>query len=273
MRCEIAAVLSSRSAREEKVRIVRYQDNDVARLGLLEEGIVRAAGGELFGQLMPREQVAAVDDLTLLPPVAPGKIIAVGLNYADHVAESPGRATPASPVLFMKPPSSLIGHRGAIVLPPDADPVHHEAELAVVIGRRARHIPRAAAYDYVLGLTCANDVSARKFQREDGQWTRAKGFDTFCPLGPAIVTDLRADDLAIEARVNGTVRQSSSTQYLLFDLPALIEFISGIMTLLPGDVILTGTPAGVGPIVPGDTVEISIGEIGTLMNTVAAETD
>ncbi len=253
------------------MQIVRYRDGGVARLGLLEDGIVRAAGGELFGQLLPREQVGAVDDLALLPPVAPGKIIAVGLNYADHVAESPGRSTPTAPVIFMKPPSSLIGHRDQIVLPADADPVHHEAELAVVIGRRARHVSRDDAYDYILGLTCANDVSARNFQRADGQWVRAKGFDTFCPLGPLITTGLRADDLAIEARVNGEVRQSSNTRYLLFDLPALVAFISGIITLLPGDLILTGTPAGVGPIVPGETVEITIGAIGTLMNMVVAE--
>lgn len=253
------------------MRIVRYRDEGVARLGLLEDGIVRAAGGELFGQLLPREQVGAIDDLILLPPVAPGKIIAVGLNYADHVAEAPGRSTPESPVIFMKPPSSVIGHREQIVLPVGADPVHHEAELAAVIGRRARHVSRDDASDHILGFTCANDVSARNFQRDDGQWVRAKGFDTFCPVGPIIATGLSADNLAIEARVNGEVRQSSNTQYLLFDLSALIAFISGVMTLLPGDLILTGTPAGVGPIVPGDTVEITIAEIGTLTNTVVAE--
>ena len=252
------------------MRIVRYLDGGVARLGLLEGETVRAAGGELFGQLLPREQVGMVDELTLLPPVAPSKIVAVGLNYADHVAETPGRSTPSSPSIFLKPPSSLVGHRGQIVLPDEADPVHHEAELAAVIGRRARHVGREEAYDYILGLTCANDVSARNIQQADGQPTRAKAFDTFCPLGPAIATALRADDLSIEARVNGEVRQASSTRFLLFDLPALVAFISGIMTLFPGDIILTGTPAGVGPIAPGDTVEITIAEIGTLTNTVVA---
>jgi len=252
------------------VQIIRYRDDGVARLGLLDAGGVRAAGGELFGQLLPREHIGALDDLELLAPVVPGKIVAVGLNYADHVAESPGRDLPQEPVIFMKPQSSLIGPGEAIVIPPGADPVHHEAELAVVIGRRARHVRREDAYDYVLGLTCANDVSARNFQRMDGQWVRAKGFDTFCPLGPCIATGLRAEGLAIEGRVNGELRQASDTSRLIFDVPALIAFISGVMTLLPGDVILTGTPAGVGPLVPGDVVEVTIAGIGTLRNGVIA---
>lgn len=253
------------------MRIIRYRDGDVARLGIVEGAQVRAAGGELFGPLLPREQIGALEDLTLLPPVAPGKIVAVGLNYVDHAAKPTGAATPAVPVVFMKPPSSLIGQGEAIVIPRGADPVHHEAELAVVIGRRARHIGRAEAGDYILGLTCANDVSARNLQHDDGQWVRAKGFDTFCPLGPTLVTDLDAGSLAIEARVNGELRQSSNTSRLIFDVPFLIEFISGVMTLLPGDVILTGTPAGVGPLVPGDVVEVTIAGIGTLSNTVIAE--
>lgn len=253
------------------MQIVRYRDGAAARLGLLTGDRVRAAGGELFGKLLPREDVGLLSDLELLPPVAPSKIVAVGLNYAGHVAESPGRPQPEAPVIFMKPPSSLLGHRGAIVLPAGADPVHHEAELAVVIGRKAHHVQRDAAYDYVLGLTCANDVSARNYQRQDGQWVRAKGFDTFCPLGPVITTDLRADNLAVECRVNGSVRQSSNTSYLLFDVPYLIAFISGVMTLEPGDLILTGTPAGVGPIVAGDTVEIMIEQIGLLSNSVVAD--
>ena len=251
------------------MQIVRYQDGGAARLGILEGEIVRAAGGELFGQLLPGEQVGPLDTLRLLAPVAPGKIIAVGLNYADHVAESGGDArAPEVPIIFMKPPSSLIGHGEAIVLPPGADPVDHEAELAVVIGRRAHRVRRDEAYDYILGLTCANDVSARNFQRQDGQWLRAKGFDTFCPLGPYLTTGLRAEELAIEARVNGETRQSSNTRHLLFDVPTLVEFISGVMTLLPGDVILTGTPAGVGPLRARDRVEVMIDGLGTLMNPV-----
>lgn len=252
------------------MQIIRYLDDGVARLGILEGDVVRAAGGELFGQLLPREHLGPVAGLELLPPVAPGKIIAVGLNYADHVAEVPGSTHPDSPVLFMKPPSSLIGHGGAIVLPPGADPVDQEAELAIVIGRRAHRVRREEAYDYILGLTCANDVSARNFQRQDGQWVRAKGFDTFCPLGPCITTDLRAEGLAIEARVNGMVRQSSNTRHLIFDVPFLLEFISGVMTLLPGDVIITGTPSGVGPLQPGDLVEVAIEGIGILANTVVS---
>ncbi len=253
------------------MEIIRYRDGGVARLGIVESGQVRAAGGELFGPLLPREQIGALADFTLLPPVAPGKIVAVGLNYVDHAAKPGDLTTPPAPILFMKPPSSLIGQGEAIVIPRGADPVQHEAELAVVIGRRARHVRRDAAADYVLGYTCANDVSARNFQHDDGQWVRAKGFDTFCPLGPVLVTDLDVGSLAIEARVNGEVRQSSNTSHLIFDVPFLLEFISGVMTLLPGDVILTGTPAGVGPIVPGDVVAVTIAGIGTLTNMVVAE--
>lgn len=253
------------------MQIIRYHDDGVARLGVLEGEVVRAAGGELFGQLLPQEQVGLLGELHLLPPVAPGKIIAVGLNYADHVAESTGRAVPETPVIFMKPPSSLIGSGDSIILPAGAHPVHHEAELAVVIGRRAHHVRKMEAYDYILGLTCANDVSARNFQQKDGQWVRAKGFDTFCPLGPCITTGLRAENLAITGRVNGEVRQSSNTRHLIFDLPYLIEFISSVMTLLPGDVILTGTPAGVGPLVAGDTVDVIIEGVGTLTNGVIAD--
>jgi 2-keto-4-pentenoate hydratase/2-oxohepta-3-ene-1,7-dioic acid hydratase in catechol pathway len=253
------------------VQIVRYQDGTVARLGILEGDQVRAAGGELFGELLPREQVGPVADLRLLPPVAPSKIVAVGLNYLDHVAESQSaQDAPDEPVLFMKPPTALIGHGERILLPPGADPVHYEAELAVVIGREARGVRRADAYDYILGFTCGNDVSARNFQRKDGQWVRAKGFDTFCPLGPAIATGLRADRLAIRSRLNGEVKQSSNTEHLIFDVPTLIAFISGVMTLLPGDVIMTGTPAGVGPLRPGDRIEVEVEGVGTLANEVAA---
>ncbi|HEX5505094.1 MAG TPA: fumarylacetoacetate hydrolase family protein [Thermomicrobiales bacterium] len=254
------------------MHIVRYRDGDAARLGVVDGDAVRAAGGELFGTLIPGERVGALADAALLPPVAPSKIVAVGLNYADHVAESgTPRDLPAAPVLFMKPPSSLLGHGGTILLPAGAEPVHYEAELAVVIGRRARHVRREEAYDYVLGLTCGNDVSARNYQQQDGQLGRAKGFDTFTPLGPWIATDLRADDLAIQSRLNGEVEQSSNTRHLLFDVPNLIEFIAGVMTLLPGDVIMTGTPAGVGPLRPGDRIEVEIEGIGTLANGVAAE--
>lgn len=253
------------------MQIIRYRDGDVARLGVVDGDEVRAAGGELFGQLMPRERVGRLAELQLLPPVAPSKIVAVGLNYVDHVAESgSAQEVPEEPVLFMKPPTSLIGHGDRIVLPPGADPVHYEAELAVVIGRQARNVRQADAYDYILGFACGNDVSARNYQRKDGQWVRAKGFDTFCPLGPAIATGLRADRLAIQSRLNGEVKQSSNTEHLIFNVPFLIEFISGVMTLLPGDVIMTGTPAGVGPMQPGDRIEVEIEDIGTLANDVAA---
>lgn len=250
------------------MRIVRYRDGNTARLGLVEGDDVRAASGELYGSLLPGPRVGRLADLDLLPPVAPSKIIAVGLNYADHVAESQVAELPKEPVVFMKPPSSLLPHGGTIVLPPGADPVDYEAELAIVIGRQARQLREADAYDHILGFTCANDVSARNYQRQDGQWVRAKGFDTFCPLGPAIVTDVRADSLPIVSRLNGEVKQSSNTEHLIFKVPFLLHFISAVMTLLPGDVILTGTPAGVGPLRAGDRIEVEIAGIGTLVNTV-----
>lgn len=254
--------------------IVRYLDGEIARLGIIEGDQVRAAGGELFGHLLPEERIGPISTLRLLPPVVPGKIVAVSPNYADHFVGS--QAALAEPTIFLKPPSAIIGHGDRIVLPPGAGTVHHEAELAVVIGRTARGVPRARAYEHILGLTCANDVTALEAfgqDSQDRQWLRAKGFDTFCPLGPAIATNLRADALAIESRLNGEVKQASSTARLLFDVPLLVEFISAIMTLLPGDVILTGTPPGDGPLRLGDRIEVEIEGIGTLANDVAASVE
>ncbi|MBX6341699.1 MAG: fumarylacetoacetate hydrolase family protein [Thermomicrobiaceae bacterium] len=255
------------------MQIVRFQhQGGPARVGLLEDGIVYEATGDLFGELRRGAAVAPVEDLALLPPVEPSKIVAIGLNYLDHITEdAPGFEPPENPIIFLKPPSALVGHGANIVLPRGTEQVDAEAELAVVIGRRARHVPAERAYDYVLGLTCANDVSARDYQFKDGQWARAKGFDTFAPLGPAVVTGLRAEGLAIVGRLNGEARQRSTTDKLLFGVPALIEFISGVMTLEPGDVIMTGTPAGPPRLSPGDVVEIEIEGVGTLRNPVVAE--
>ncbi|MEU2000263.1 fumarylacetoacetate hydrolase family protein [Rhodococcus sp. NPDC019627] len=211
-----------------------------------------------------------LDDVRLLAPILASKVICVGKNYAAHAAEMGGEA-PADPVIFLKPNTSIVGPDAAIVLPKSSNEVHYEGELAVVIGRPCKDVPAAKALDVVLGYTAANDVSARDHQRQDVQWTRAKSHDTFCPLGPWIETHLDASDVDITTEVDGEVKQSSNTSLLLHDIPKIIEWVSAVMTLLPGDVILTGTPEGVGPIVEGQSVSVTIGGIGTLTNPVTAK--
>jgi 2-keto-4-pentenoate hydratase/2-oxohepta-3-ene-1,7-dioic acid hydratase in catechol pathway len=274
---------SSRSAQESRpangtrpdsrggnVKICRYLDNGSARYGIVENGTVYQASGDLFEGLSKGASVGSMDSMTILPPVEPSKIVAVGLNYALHVTENdPNRQVPTEPVLFMKPQTSLLGHGGVIELP-EANRIDHEAEFCIVMGKKASRVPEDEALDYVLGYTCGNDVSHRDFQRKDGQWVRAKGFDTFCPLGPVIETDLDPDNLSIQARLNGEVKQSSNTNDLIFKTAFLVSFVSEVMTLLPGDVIMTGTPNGVSPMKPGDTIEIEIENIGTLRNTTKA---
>lgn len=208
-----------------------------------------------------------VADVRLLAPILASKVICIGKNYADHVAEMGGSA-PEDPVIFMKPSTSIVGPGAPIVLPPTSDEVHYEGELALVIGRPCKDVPAAKALDVVLGYTCANDVSARDHQRHDGQWTRAKSHDSFCPLGPWITTGLDASDVAISTELNGKVVQQSRTSLLLHDIPKIIEWVSAVMTLLPGDVILTGTPAGVGQIRAGDSVSVTVEGVGTLTNPV-----
>jgi 2-keto-4-pentenoate hydratase/2-oxohepta-3-ene-1,7-dioic acid hydratase in catechol pathway len=208
----------------------------------------------------------------ILPPVIPTKIVCVGLNYQAHVAESQTvvgvRSASAEPLLFLKPPSAVIANGETIWYPPGVTRLDPEAELAVVIGRRARSVASDHALDFVAGLTCINDVSARNYQRQDGQWTRAKGFDTFAPLGPWIAVGLAPYGLRVECRVNGNVRQHGNTSDLLFPVPELVSFISHIMTLEPGDVIATGTPAGIGPMSAGDSVEVEVEGVGVLENRV-----
>ncbi|AJW39527.1 2-hydroxyhepta-2,4-diene-1,7-dioate isomerase [Rhodococcus sp. B7740] len=209
-------------------------------------------------------------DVRLLAPILASKVIAIGKNYAAHVAEMGGEA-PKDPVIFIKPNTSIVGPGAPIVLPPSSNEVHFEGELAIVIGRPCKDVPASKAYEVVLGYTLANDVSARDHQKHDGQWTRAKGHDTFCPLGPWIETSLDPTDLEIKTEVDGVVKQQSRTSLLLHDIPKIIEWVSAVMTLLPGDVILTGTPEGVGPITDGDSVSITVEGIGTLTNPVAAK--
>ncbi|MGN5240779.1 MULTISPECIES: fumarylacetoacetate hydrolase family protein [unclassified Rhodococcus (in: high G+C Gram-positive bacteria)] len=209
-------------------------------------------------------------DVRLLAPILASKVIAVGRNYAAH-AEEMGNDVPEEPVIFLKPNTSIIGPGAPIVIPRNTSLVHHEAELAVVIGRPCKDVTAAKAREAILGYTVANDVSARDHQAKDGQWTRAKGHDTFCPLGPWIETDLDSSDLEISAEVNGRPRQRSRTSMMVHDIPALVAWVSAVMTLLPGDVILTGTPEGVGPIEAGDTVSVTVEKIGTLTNPVVAK--
>jgi 2-keto-4-pentenoate hydratase/2-oxohepta-3-ene-1,7-dioic acid hydratase in catechol pathway len=208
-------------------------------------------------------------DTRLLAPILPTKVVCVGKNYADHAKEMGGEA-PANPVIFLKPSTSVTGPGAEIKLPRDSSRVDFEGELAAVIGRPCRDVPAARAASVLLGYTVANDVTARDQQQADGQWTRAKGHDSFCPLGPWIDTSITPEDLALRTELDGEVRQDSRTSLLLHDVPTLVEWISRVMTLLPGDVILTGTPAGVGPMTAGQTVSVTIGGLGTLTNPVAA---
>ncbi len=225
--------------------------------------------GHPFGQLQFTGQRWALADVRLLSPILPSKVVCVGRNYADHAAEH-GAEVPAEPLIFLKPSTSVIGPRDVVRLPPQSKQVEHEAELAVVIGAPgARWVDRATAAKSIFGYTCANDVTARDLQRSDGQWTRAKGFDSFCPLGPWIVTDVDPADLEVRCEVNEEVRQLGRTKDMVFDPATLVSYISHIMTLLPGDIVLTGTPAGVSPIVDGDLVTVRIDGVGELANPVA----
>jgi 2-keto-4-pentenoate hydratase/2-oxohepta-3-ene-1,7-dioic acid hydratase in catechol pathway len=208
-----------------------------------------------------------LDSVRVLAPVVPSKIVAVGLNYKDHAAEQ-GKPLPGEPLIFLKPSTAVIGPRDAIRLPKGVGRVDHEAEVGVVIRRRAYHVPAERAHEFVLGVTCVNDVTARDIQRREQQYTRPKGFDTFAPVGPAIAVGLDTADLAVEGLVNDQVRQRSSTQQLIFSVPELVAFISGVMTLLPGDIISTGTPAGIGPIVAGDLLTVRVAGVGSLVNPV-----
>jgi 2-keto-4-pentenoate hydratase/2-oxohepta-3-ene-1,7-dioic acid hydratase in catechol pathway len=252
------------------LKLIRFLKNDQPCYGLIEGDAIYAVEGSIFGKFRQVEKVATLTEVSLLAPCQPTKILAVGLNYRTHAAEA-GYDVPAEPLVFSKPPSSVIGPFAPIVYPILSQQVDYEGELAVVIGQRVRNVTPEKAYDFVLGYTCGNDVTARDLQRRDDQWTRAKGFDTFCPLGPTIVTDLDPGHLTIQTRVNGEIRQSATTADMVFSVAELIAYTSQVMTLEPGDVILTGTPSGVGPLQPGDVVEVEIEGIGTLRNPVVSQ--
>jgi 2-keto-4-pentenoate hydratase/2-oxohepta-3-ene-1,7-dioic acid hydratase in catechol pathway len=248
--------------------IYRIEHHGRPRYALRRDDAWRLLEGDPFGA---HDVGACVEDPAphVLAPVAPSKIVAVGLNYKDHAAEM-NKALPDEPLIFLKPSTAVIGTGASIVLPSKAGRVDYEAEVGVVIGKTARHVPAAHAHEYVLGLTCVNDVSDRDLQRRDVQYTRAKGFDTFAPVGPCIAAGDIDRDIAVESRVNGERRQHSSTRELIFPIRHLIEFVTSVMTLLPGDIISTGTPPGVGPLMPGDRVVVAVEGVGELVNDVVA---
>jgi 2-keto-4-pentenoate hydratase/2-oxohepta-3-ene-1,7-dioic acid hydratase in catechol pathway len=251
------------------MRFYRVDHRGTPRHVVEEDGIWRLVEGDIFDAFEAGDPIEP-SGAYLLPPVAPSKIVAVGLNYKDHAAEQ-NKPLPAEPMIFLKPSTAVIGPEEAIVLPSGAGRIDHEAEVGVVIGKRARNVAEADASQYVFGLTCVNDVTARELQKKDVQYTRAKGFDTFAPVGPCIATGLdykASGGIGVEGWVNGTRRQSSTTRELIFPIDRLVAFISGVMTLLPGDIISTGTPAGIGPLAPGDRVTIKVAGVGELSNPV-----
>ncbi|MCA1960128.1 MAG: fumarylacetoacetate hydrolase family protein [Desulfomonile sp.] len=243
------------------MKLVRFLIDNVVYRGRLEADRIIPLDGT------GAEQSYSLADVRLLAPVSPTKVVAIGLNYRDH-AEEVRLPIPEEPLLFIKPPSSVIGPEEPILMPPQSARVDYEAELAVVIGKQARRVPRDRAAEHILGYTCLNDVTARDLQKRDGQWTRAKGFDTFCPIGPWVETEVDPSDLAIELYLNGERKQASRTSMLIFPVDRLVEFVSSVMTLEPGDIIATGTTSGIGPMKAGDSVEVRIEGIGSLNNPV-----
>jgi 2-keto-4-pentenoate hydratase/2-oxohepta-3-ene-1,7-dioic acid hydratase in catechol pathway len=253
------------------MRIVRYQAAPQSpTYGWVMGEKVGDLEGSPFTQFSRGEAVLPLEEITLLPPVVPSKIVCVGRNYAAHAKEHDAEV-PEVPLIFLKPPSTIIAHGDTIHLPPQSQQVEHEAELAVVIGKTGRWIAPEEAHDHIFGYSIANDVSARDLQFQDGQWTRGKGFDTFCPLGPWIETEFDPADSVITCHVNDELRQMASTRDMVFSVRQLIAYASSVMTLFPGDLLLTGTPAGVNTMVDGDIVEVAIEGIGSLRNPVATE--
>jgi 2-keto-4-pentenoate hydratase/2-oxohepta-3-ene-1,7-dioic acid hydratase in catechol pathway len=251
------------------MRLIRFRYGDRIATGAIEAGSeeVRVLQGTFFEDPLPSGEVVPLDDVHLLAPVLPSKLVCVGKNYAAHAAEF-GMEVPDEPLLFLKPSTAVIGPGDPIQLLPISRRVDYEGELAVVLGRIARDVRAEDAGKYVLGYTCANDVTLRDLQKTDDQWARAKGFDGSCPLGPWIETDLDPTDVLVRTRLNGEVRQQASTADMVFGVATLIEFVTTFMTLLPGDAILTGTPEGVGPLADGDVVEVEVDGVGTLRNGV-----
>ncbi len=251
------------------MKIIRFAIGESINYGILEGELIQGIESTPYSssKFKLSGQQHNLDEIRVLAPSVPSKIAAVGLNYYSH-ADEVKMPIPAEPLLFLKPPTSVIGPQDNIVYPDSSERVDYEAELGVVIKTRAYHVPPDRALDYVLGYTCFNDVTARDLQKRDGQWTRAKSFDTFSAIGPYIETELDPSNVTVESYLNGELKQRGNTSDLIFPVPKLISFISRVMTLLPGDVIATGTPSGIGPMNPGDTIEIRVEGIGTLRNRV-----
>jgi 2-keto-4-pentenoate hydratase/2-oxohepta-3-ene-1,7-dioic acid hydratase in catechol pathway len=249
------------------MKIVRYTTGRKTEYGVLDGDSVKTLAGNPYRHLTATGQRHKLSDLRLLPPCTPSKIVALGLNYRSH-AEEVNIKIPAEPLIFLKPSTSVIGPEDNIIYPESSQQVDYEGELGVVIRKHACRVSTKEAGQYVLGYTCFNDVTARDLQYKDRQWTRSKGFDTFAPIGPCIETELGPDELWLETYLNGELKQKTSTSDLIFPAYELVSFISYVMTLLPGDVIATGTTSGIGPMQPGDTVEVKIENIGTLRNYV-----
>ena len=238
--------------------------------GVLQGDVITQLDRAPWSGGKPTSTTAPLSSSVLLAPVEPSKIICIGLNYHAHVQASfSADKPPEQPLIFLKPPSSIIAPGEKIVHPPESERVDYEAELGVVIGKTGRHIAVESAENHIFGFTCVNDVTARDLQKKDGQWSRAKGFDTFCPVGPWIVPELNYRDVLVEGIHNGEIKQSGRTSLMIFAIPYLISYISSVMTLFPGDLISTGTPSGIAPMKPGDTIEVRVEGIGTLKNSVA----
>ena len=247
------------------MRIARYSHDGEVKFGIVEGDDLADIVGHPFGPITFSGERRPIASVRLLPPVLPSKVVAIGKNYAEHASEM-GGDVPEQPLVFLKPSTSVVGSGDTIAYPPSSSRVDYEGELAVVIGRLCRDVPESRAMEVVFGYTCANDVTARDQQKTDGQWSRAKGYDSFCPLGPWIETEVSPDDLRIATTLNGEVKQDGRTSQMIFDSAYLVSYISEVFTLLPGDVILTGTPAGVGPVQAGQRVEIEVEGIGVLSN-------
>jgi len=251
------------------MKIARFIHNEKTKYGIVEGDLIKEIKGNPFTDEIDTIDGGeyALEEVKLCPPTLPSKVVCVGKNYLDHIKEMGGGDIPEEPTLFIKPSTSVIGHNENIVIPKMSDRVDYEGEVAVVIKNKIKGISPDEVKHHILGYTCANDVTARDLQRKDGQWTRAKSFDTFCPLGPWIETDIDGD-LRIRTYLNGQIKQDSDTSHLIFSIKKLISFISCVMTLNPGDVVLTGTPEGVGPLKRGDVIEVEVSGIGKLKNTV-----
>jgi 2-keto-4-pentenoate hydratase/2-oxohepta-3-ene-1,7-dioic acid hydratase in catechol pathway len=256
------------------MRIVRFSAGNQSKYGILKDNLIQSLAADPYTSFASKSefqldgQTYPLAEVSLLSPCVPSKVVCFGVNYRDHAKEM-NDTPPDVPLIFIKPSTAVIGPEARIVLPRDWKRVDYEGELAVVIGKTAKYVPEDRVRDYVLGYSCFNDVTERYLQQKDVQWTRGKSFDTFAPIGPWIETEVDPDDLKLETYLNGEVRQSARTSDLVFGISKLISFVSGVMTLLPGDAVATGTPAGVASMKPGDVVEVRIEKIGTLRNTIA----